>query len=221
MQNIIKSQNFLTVAIPLIALAIAISLGSFIVHYKQTVIVSNLQDHLKHQTGILWELAVVTDRNGADDVISKIVADCPRRAEYESLLNELGTLSKKELVTVQNLNESCGSFFAERKALMVSKLDRELEIANEYAELLNTVDNKSLGSYKLDTWKDLISKEETRSSLLSDQTKIQLKIITLLISGATTSSKEVRGLVQEAQEIGELLNVQDHEIDTLRGKIQS
>lgn len=216
-----KKQNVLTIALPLVGLAITIAVGAFVAHYNQQRVTESIQKHLDAQVAILWDLAVVTDRNGADEVVSRIIADCPRRGEYETLLNDLGILSKKELITVQNLYESCGSFFAERKALMVTKLERELHIAHEYAEILSIVNKKSVSSYKLDTWKEVVAKEETRSALLSDQTAIQSKIIALLISGATTSSKDVRALVQDAQDIGELLNVQDHEIDTLRGKIQS
>lgn len=221
MQEHIKSQSFIKIAVPLIGLAVTIAIGAFVAHYNQQKVASSIKEHLDTQANKLWDLAVVTDRNGADEVISRIIADCPRRGEYETLLNELGILSKKELITVQNLYESCGSFYAERKALMVSKLARELEIAEEYAEVLSYLDKKTVSSYKLDTWKEIVSKEEMRSSLLSDQTIIQSKIIALLISGATSSSKDVRALVQEAQEITELLNVQDHEIDTLRGKIKS
>ncbi len=221
MNDTSKSKNVALIALPLIGFAISIALGAFVAHHNQEKATSTIQKHLDSQAKILWELAVITDRNGADEVISRIVADCPRRGEFEALLNELGSLPKKELITVQNLYESCGSFYAERKALMVSKLERELEIADEYAEVLTYLDKKSAHSYKLDTWKEIISKEEMRSSLLSDQTAIQSKIIDLLISGATASSKDVRAFVQEAQKIGELLNVQDHEIDTLRGKIQS
>jgi hypothetical protein len=216
-----KIRPHVPIAVHLFLLAAAIAVGAGVAYYNQEKVATQLHEQIDAQIQVLWDLALVTDRNGADEVISTIVADCPRRAEYETLLNQLGSLSKKELITVQNLYESCGNFYAERKALMVAKLERELAVTLQLRALLGTVRESETNEYKLEAWKELVVLEQARSVLLTEQNSIQSKIIGLLITGATSGSKEVRSLVSEAQSIAELLNVRDHEIDRVRGELQS
>lgn len=208
------------VSFHLLLVALAVSLGAFVAHYNQERVVATMYAQLDAQRAILYELALITDRNDADEVISKIINDCPRRAEFESLLNQLGTLSKKELVTVQNLYESCGGFYAERKALMVSRLVRELDVAKQLYALLVLVDGTVPEAYQLEVWESLTQLEQSRSELLTNQSEIQSRIITLLISGHTVGSSDVRTLVDEAQDIAEILNVRNHEIDKLHGQLK-
>ena len=165
-------------------------------------------------------MATITDRTGADAIIENIVNGCARRSEYEGLLESLETLSKKDLISAQNLFESCGTFYAERKALMVAKLERELEAYVDFVALLSQFQNDVDINHQVLAWKDLVSLESTRSSLLSDQAHLQSKIITLLISGSLVSSKEVINLVRDAGEISELLSVHDHRIDELRASLE-
>ena len=220
MNDSLKKLYKIPVALHLTGIAFALCAGAFVAHHNEAEATTKLQDALETQIALMSELATVTDRNGADETISSIIEDCPRRVEYETLLNELGSLSKKDLITVQNLFESCGSFYAERKALMVSKLVRELGVAQQYNATLSLFKRDTQEIYNLNMWQELVALEQTRSSLLSDQTQIQSKIIALLMSGHTAQSADVRALVHEAQEIGELLNVRDHEIDKIRSKLQ-
>ena len=208
------------IALQLVLFACAITLGAFVAHMNQQEVVRNLSLEIESAEKKLYDIASITDRNGADDAISAIIIDCPRREEYESLLIKLGTLSKKDLVSVQNLNESCGSFFAERKALMVAKLEREFESYETLITLLRAVDTDVAADFDLETWSRIVLLEKERSTLLTDQSKIQEDIITLLISGATLrTSPEVERLAQEALEISELLGVTDHKIDESRNSL--
>ena len=86
------------------------------------------ETNINNQLEIMESLAVETNRNGADEVVSKIITDCPKRAEFEGLLERLEALKHKDLITAQQLFDSCGGYYAERKAVMVSRLEREYEI---------------------------------------------------------------------------------------------
>ena len=85
---------------------------------------------------------------------------------------------------------------------------------------MKIVNEKSTDMNELQEWNELLTLEKTRSALLTDQGTLQADIISELISGNNPSSKEVSALVREAQDISELLSVQDKRIDTIRGAMQ-
>jgi hypothetical protein len=89
-------------------------------------------------------------------------------------------------------------------------------VYESYGELLSELQENIYFSQKVVRWRELVSLEKTRSTLLNDQEVIQSKIISLLISGSTIYSKDIIGLVHDASEIGQLLGVHDHKIDELR-----
>ena len=200
-------QNHIFVATLLVFMSLSLIVGTWFVHYNQSSLETKLRTELNLEREKLMSLAEITDRNGADAVIETIIVDCQRRSEFESLLVELDTLSPKELITLQTLYESCGSFYTERKALMVSKLEREYEVYTRLITLLSTLTSHGLESYEQATWQELIDIEKSRSALLTDQTRIQADIITSLIVGESVQGQKVKELVREAGEIYDLLGV--------------
>jgi hypothetical protein len=208
------------VTLTLLLIAGAIVLGVVVAHYNERDMVSHITHNLDVQKVHLRELALIVDRNGADETVAQIVLDCSERTEYETLLTDLATLNKSDLVKVQGLFESCGNFYNQRKALMVMKLSLVVEQYTELTQLLEGVQHTRAESYQLEKWIELVELEKNRSTTLHDQTAIQAHIITLLISGTSANNKEVQALVKEAQSMGELLTVNDHKIDTLRDSLQ-
>ena len=208
--------NHLQISFSLTLIALAIILGTWVAHNQKERFEEEVMAQLNEQRAYMFSLIEITDRNGADETISNIVADCPRRNDYEALLIKLDGLSKRDLITVQNLFESCGNFYAERKALMVAKLEREYEIYTMLTTLLTTLSTKDIAAYEVGKWNELIALEKARSTFLTDQSVIQEKIITALISGSSVTSSEVSVLLQDAQEIGQLLTVHDQKIDEMR-----
>jgi hypothetical protein len=208
------------VALALILIAGAVGIGAWVAHHNQVKVAAAILTEENKLEGRMFELAELTDRNGADAATEAIIADCARRGEYETLLNNLGKLTKKDLIAVQGLFESCGSFYAERKAVMVAKLDRELEAYVTFSDLLKTVDPKQSPRERIEQWRQLVELEKNRSTLLIDQNRIQAEIITHLISGSSVSSTEVSSNVRDAQDVGDLLTVDDHKIDALRAELK-
>lgn len=209
-------ENHLLMTLTLGLVAGAIILGAWVADRNQQNAEQILFDRIQAEEKLMLTLATLTDHNGVDEAVENIVGDCTRREEYESLLVSLQTLSKKDLISAQNLFENCGSFYVERKALMVAKLDREFQAYADFVSLLREFREDSSSARTLKTWEELVSLEKNRSTLLRDQSQIQSQIITLLISGSTATSKDVVLLVREAGEMSELLGVVDHKIDELR-----
>ena len=75
-------------------------------------------------------------------MVAKIISDCPNRVKFETLLDTLATLKHNDLVRTQQLFESCGSFYSERKAVMVSRLERELDVLKDNIAFLIILDSE-------------------------------------------------------------------------------
>lgn len=214
MHEYLKNHTF--IALQLFIIAGAIVIGAGVAAYKTSHIEKALVAQIVASEKNMFDLAVITDRNGADETIERIVSDCPRRSEYDALLGSLATLTKKDLVTLQTLDESCGNFFKERKALMVSKLESQLHNYRELLVLLELLGDVKVLPHDLQKWETLVEHEKKRSQLLTEQSSLQEQIISKLLAGVAVNGAEVRMLVTEAQEINDLLGVQDRTIDVLR-----
>ncbi len=210
----------LMLSLHLTIIALVVSCGAWVVHQDKSEAVQAVTRAIERQYSLMYSLAETTDGNGADTVTSSIISDCPRREEFELLLVRLGTLKNKDLLNVQQLFESCGNFYAERKSLMVSRLEREFQILKDDTELLTALRDSPEETTRLNRWEELISLEKTRSAYLNEQTDIQGKIIAALIAGQNPNSKSVVDFVARAQELSESLSVLDKQIDTIRADLK-
>jgi len=211
-----RIQNHAVIASVLLFFVVTILAGVWLVHFNQRELETSLRASLELKEKRLQELADITDRNGADEIVTKIIADCSRRPEFESLLVRLSELNGKELLTLQNLEDACGGFYAERKALMVSKLEQEFQNYSETVKFLLLLTSHDSVSYHVADWNALVTLEQERSDLLTEQRVLQKEIITALMQGSSVQSTRVQDLVHEAQEIAELLTVHDRQIDEKR-----
>jgi len=216
-----RIQNHAVIASALLFFVVTILAGVWLVHFNQRELETSLRASLESKEKRLQELADITDRNGADEIVTKIIADCSRRPEFESLLVRLAGLNGKELLTLQNLEDACGGFYAERKALMVSKLEQEFQNYSETVKFLLLLTSHDSVSYRVADWNTLVTLEQERSDLLTEQRVLQEEIITALMQGSLVQSARVQDLVQEAQEIAELLTVHDRQIDEKRDALMA
>lgn len=211
--------SHLAVALHALVIGVVVALSAWYIDYSRAQIEMAVHERIVATTEHIMSLALVTDRNGADELTERIVSDCPRRTEFENLLNMLNTATRKDLISAQQLFESCGSFYAERKALMVAQLEREYTLLENDLALLNILRDLTPEEEALRTWKEIVELEIMRSSLLSEQTALQADIIRLLIEGSASS--RIQELVRQAQELGQSLSVTDAQIDALRTNIAS
>ncbi len=211
-------KNFLTthlyIALNAIIFAVLLIVGGWYMHYTNDHLVRTIKTHIDHSLKTLSELATLTDGNSANEFVLGILSDCPRREDFEAHLTRLGTQNMKELLATQQLFESCGSFYAERKALMVSELEHEFQKIVLDLEYLKKLRDLKPEENEYLRWGELVRLERERSSFLMEQTKLQADIIHLLITGNSASVVQER--VRQAQNIAESLTVTDAQIDALR-----
>lgn len=213
-------QTHIHIALTLVGVALAIAIGSWFAHASIKALEHEVRLQIQGQKDKLYELAVITDKNGVNEEGVTIIADCTRRGEFDALLSNIASLEKRDLITLQNLFEGCGDFYAKGKALMVLQMSSELQKLIESNSLLIALSVQPLNHDDLARWNSLVSLEKKRSQLLIDQSDIQAKIITELISGSTPSAESVRVLVQDAEKIAKLFPVYDDEIDTVRSNLE-
>ena len=207
------------ISIGLLIVALAIVIGAVTAYYNQYALLKELENRTDEQYTSLVELAEITDRNGTDDATAELVSDCAQRTEYESLLVKLDTLNARDLLTLQGLSASCGTYYPMTKAIMVSKLEREFEAYTEFIELIKLLDGDNLERFSSSEWVELIELEHKRSDLLQEQTEIQSEIIALLIQGLSPRGGIIQEQIKDAQRINILLVTYDTRIDELRATL--
>jgi hypothetical protein len=207
----------LLVALNTVFVALVVAGSAWYIDYTRTETEMALSAEIDQSVSTITELALTTDRNGADTLTERIVVDCPRRSEFENILQGLGTASRKDLIAAQQLFESCGAFYSERKALMVARLEREFASLNSYLTLLETLRDLTPEEVALTEWGEVVRLEAERSAFLSEQTSIQGEIIALLIEGGNAS--RINELVRYAHGVGESITETDTLIDAARARL--
>jgi cell division FtsZ-interacting protein ZapD len=129
-------------------------------------------------------------------------------------------LSGTELAKLENLFGRCGSFYAQRKALMLSRLGREVEVYITLVEQLKTLTSSSaFETYKVDGWKQLVEQEKVQSELFSSLVVQQDAIISTLISKKRSDSEEMKAILQEVRETQESLLTANREAASTRATL--
>lgn len=205
------------ISLHLFIIAGVIALGAFTVHEAKNDVRAELLRSIEEQSLRLKTLLATTDNNGADEVIAAIITDCPNRNEFERKLGTLGSLNHRDLLTVQQLFDSCGHFYAERKALMVAKIDREHEVLKTQIDLLRSLGDEE--PFELTIWQELVSAEVKRSDMLKEQTQMQSSIISELIAGRGVSDPTIQSYVERSRNLDESLAVLNTQIDELRDRL--
>lgn len=215
-------KSFLGTHLFIASLAVCIAIffvgTAWYINHTQRAFEHEVERRMSAQIDTIKTLATLTDNNGADALTERIIADCPKRQEFESFLVRLNTLSEKDVLLTQQLFDSCGAFYAERKALMVSRLEREYEVFVAYAELLEILRDLTAVEKALFGWKDIVELEKSRSTLLNDQVTLQSQIITVLLTGGQNQKvyTTVDTLLKDAGEVAQSLSVLDKQVEEKR-----
>jgi len=177
------------------------------------------------QETILVSIAETTARNGADAVTESIVRDCPieERAAFDTLLGSLdNNLNQTQLVELERLFGRCGSFYAERKSVMVARLAREIEVYEAYVAQLGAIVNKDVSdSFQLEQWQQLSVAEQKLGALSTELVLKQDNIIKTLLAGNSPQSSEIEVILREVNEIQETLAVTNQQVGNLRSELVS
>lgn len=206
----------------ILVLAAAAYGASYYVEEQEREIVDKIITEVDEQERRLSNIAEITDRNGADEVVESIIRDCSiaNRQRFDSMLDRLGTLNTTELDEVQDLFDACAGFYASRKAVMVSRLDREFEMYRDMVDMLRIIDDSiTVERYQVGQWERLVELEKRRSSVFSQQVDVQQEIITALRDGESIGSENIQARLSEAQNINEEAFVINQQIDALRREL--
>lgn len=170
---------------------------------------SELLLQTSEQQALLFTIAETTSRNGADDITERIVKDCSleERTLFDSLLGRLNSgLLKTELTTLERLFGRCGSFYAERKSVMVARLEREVEVYESSVKQLEQIGGVDTNDFQVDLWKQLVLEESKQSAEFSSLVQLQDKIITALLEGKSVNSSEIIGILDEVKIVQQSLS---------------
>ncbi len=184
---------------------------------------TSIELSLERQQGLLVSIAETTARNGADTITESIVRDCtiPERSQFDTLLGRLDQgLSVSELTTLERLFARCGSFYSQRKSVMVSRFSREIEVYSSYVEQLKTVGTKkSVESYQIETWQKLADEEQAQSDQFSQLVGLQQEIIETLLSGKGPTSPEIQAILTKVTATQTALNASSQAAAAIRTEL--
>ena len=176
-----------------------------------------LNNPIDAQEKVLISLAEATRRNGADTVTARIVVDCNSadRQRFDSLLDLLSsTISPAELSELSTLFFKCGSFFADTKSVMAIKLQREVEILAEYAELREKINNQNLSvDTKIAAWKNLSEAELKTAEYFNQLVVLQGTIIAELQSGKKPTAPTIVDALSKVASVRGQMQVLSQQIE--------
>lgn len=177
------------------------------------------------QETLLVAIAETTARNGADAVTESIVRDCTvdERDKFDSLLSRLNDgLPHTQLVELERLFGRCGSFFSERKSVMVSRMTREIEIYEDFVDQLSAItDESQLTKFNVSAWHTLAEQEQKQSELFAQLVHLQDQIITNLLEGKAPSSTEIVEILVEVKNVQESLLIAKQQSSVIRADLLS
>ncbi len=166
----------------------------------------------------LMELAETTGNARTDETTEMIVRDCSGRVEYETLLSSLDSLTREELLRVENLYGDCSWQPTMNRALMAHRLTVALEEFQTHLNTLSAITGSDMSEeYQLPAWRSLVEKEVRRAELLGKQNSIQGRIIDALVANEEGT---IPDLLQEAQSVNGSLNVTSIQINTERAALK-
>ncbi len=178
---------------------------------------------IQEQKTLLTSIAEITSRNGADELTERIIKDCSvsERVRFDELLASLDRgLARAQLSELERLFGRCGSFYAERKAIMVSRMLREYEVLEILVtQLSNLTGNDASVDYHLAEWKELSDLEMKQSDLFSSLVTLQDNIISSLLSGNGASSEEIAKILQEVKTVQQTLAVTNSQAAAVRSQL--
>lgn len=220
MQKLLEHKKILAAALFFVFLTFLAA--SIYVKDVQSEYALKTQVKIAEQETKLASIAELTGRDGADAVVEEIIKDCnpENRQQFDSLLSKLAELNAVELKEIEQLFNTCGNFYAERKAVMVAKLAREYEVYLDFIEILSLIDEKAEKvTYDVEGWGSLVALEKNRSELSTELVTIQGRIIDELRKQTPISSDEMQLLLVDGKMTKDELISVSSDIDDLRQEI--
>jgi hypothetical protein len=211
---------------------IVVALGIYFVHvYITTTVAAQtektrlaLDVQVAEQELLLDTIADLTRSNGADEVSARIIVDCDQveRTRFNTLLNALSaTISQTELVELSGLFFKCGSFSADRKAVMATRLVREVTVYEEYVNLRSgLIATTPEQADRVSKWKQIAESELQLAEHFNKLVELQGDIIDALLSGKSRTSPEIIDTLTRVTETRDQMTVLTKQIDNLKSSLE-
>lgn len=184
-----------------------------------------LEASIAEQEVVLATIADLTKQNGADEITASIVVDCSasERERFENLLNKLsGAITRTELTELDSLFFACGSFFADRKAVMAARLAREVMVYGDYISLRNRIiAEDSESDERVVLWQRIADDELALSSDFTKLVELQRDIIMTLLAGKDRNSPEISTTLSAVSETKNNMTVRIQQIEKTRSELLS
>jgi uncharacterized protein YjaG (DUF416 family) len=224
MNETLNRKTMIKIALTVLLVGVFIYLAAAIIVKEQTNDLTSLINvQVAEQQALIKSIAETTARNGADQVTESIVRDCTvdERTTFDTLLGRLNAgLGQTELVELERLFGRCGSFFAERKLVMSSRLAREVQVYEDYvAQLATLTGADTIEEYDIPAWKQLTEQEIKMSTDFSILVDLQDEIITTLIAGKARDSEEIQAILSEVQDTQDSLTILNAQTATIRTEL--
>ena len=187
--------------------AFSLYIQQHLTSYKQQTIA-----HLNELAKNFFTEAERTDRTEVTKESAAVVLDCSERAEFETLLSTLDTLSPAQQNRLLSLYPGCASYYQQVKAFHTERLGRlilEYTVTLEAYERIFARDESR--HEQLSAMQTLTDKETERAGLMHQQVVVQKEIIDALVKRVNTAAS-----VQQGQTIGLSLSQDNVTIDALR-----
>jgi len=212
--------------VPLLLLVItlgAVALSMLIVSQRTQAYQNTLESQINAHTLVLQDIAVEVAQNRTVNTIGVKVTDCPQsqRAAFDSLLGQLDAgLPQAELEELDDLFSACAHIQAERKAIVVDRFSREVQILVNYADQLTTVSGtNAVNTYAVRSWQTLLAYEITQSQAFYELVIAQKAIIDSLLDGNTADSPDMLAILDNVRTTQETLSRANIQASTLRAEL--
>ncbi len=201
-----------TISMVLLVVITAVSmyaLQEYIAHINKSAL-TRVDVAITKQQIILATLSESARSNGADTITNRFIVDCNavERQRFDFLLDTLSkNILSNELTELNSLFFTCGSFYADRRAVMAIKLSQAVEYFAELIDIESSLTATSEHRTKiLKAWKELSESELKTAEYFKKLVSLQGKIITDLRSGKSSDSPEISATLTEVQSVrGQML----------------
>lgn len=217
------STNYKTLLLAVLLLSIAIGASFYIANQRLQAFSQVATEQVAAQVLVLSELSDTIAQNGVDGVTTAVLRDCSNsdRTRFDSLLGQLDqNLPQTELKELEQLFDSCAGFFAQQKALMAAQFGREVEVYDQQVTLLTTLTLSDVAlEASVQKWRELLSEEQTQSTLVAELVVAQKQIIDTLLIGKTAQSEEIQAILATVLDIREALVFSKQKATALRSEL--
>lgn len=209
----------------LLVLIGALLLSMLIVSQRTQAYQEVIETQLEAQLDRVQDLAAATAQNRADSAVGVRIQDCPadQRSTFDSLLGRLDSgLQQSELEELDQLFSACAHVQAERKAVIVAQLQREVAVLSDYTDQLSVLTSTNASQdYAVESWLQLVDHEARQSAGFAQLVTAQKDIINTLLGGKAADSAEMLVILDSVKETQESLLFANTQAAALRAELSN